>query len=72
MKNNSHTGGLKMTGMDQPAPTEYATVGHAPIFKRVRKTAKSDYYLNHVFPSVRPPAWINLALTGRIFMKFDI
>ena len=25
-----------------------------------------------VFPSVRPSAWNNPALTGRTFMKFDI
>jgi len=31
-----------------------------PIFRRVHKIAKSDYYLLHVCPSVvRPPAWSN-------------
>jgi hypothetical protein len=38
----------------------------------VRKIAKSDYYLRHIFPSVRLSAWNNSALTGRIFVKFDI
>jgi hypothetical protein len=36
-------------------------------FRRVRKIAKSD-----LFMSVRLSAWNNSALTGRIFMKFDI
>jgi hypothetical protein len=38
------------------------------IFKRVCKTAQSDYYLRRVCPS----AWNNSAPTRRIFMKFDI
>jgi len=37
------------------------------IFSRVRKIAKSDYWLRHVCPS----AWNNWAPTGRIFMKCD-
>ena len=35
--------------------------------RRVRKNAKSDYYIPHVCPS----AWNNSAPTKRIFMKFD-
>jgi hypothetical protein len=42
------------------------------ISRRVRKIAKSDYYLRHICLSVRPPAWNNFARTRRIFMKFDI
>jgi hypothetical protein len=42
------------------------------IFRRVRTTAKSDYYPHHVCLSVRLPARNNTATTGRIFMKFDI
>jgi hypothetical protein len=37
-------------------------------FRRVRKIAKSDYYLRHV----RLSAWNNSAPTGRILMKHDI
>jgi hypothetical protein len=43
----------------------------ATIFRRVRKIAKSDYYLRHVCPSVLPSAIIS-APTRRIFMKFEI
>jgi hypothetical protein len=39
-----------------------------PIFRRVRKIAKSDYLLCHVCPS----AWNNSAPTGRIFIRFCI
>ena len=46
------------------------------MFRRVCITTKSDYYLHYVCPSVRPSVrlstWNNSALTGRIFMKFDI
>jgi hypothetical protein len=46
------------------------------IFRRVRKVAKSYYQFRHVRPFNRPSvlqaAWQNTALTGRIFMKFDI
>jgi hypothetical protein len=46
------------------------------FLRRVRKIAKSDYYVRHVRPSVRPSACLplrnNLASTGRIFIKFDI
>jgi hypothetical protein len=42
------------------------------VFKFVRKTAKSGYYLFHICLSVCPVAWNNSAPTGRIFMKFDI
>jgi hypothetical protein len=38
------------------------------FFWRVRKTAKSDYWLRRVCPY----AWNNTAPTERIFMKFDI
>jgi hypothetical protein len=41
-------------------------------FRRVRKIAKSDYYLRHVRLSVRLSAWNNSAPTGRILMKLDI
>jgi len=41
------------------------------LFRRVRKTAKRDYWLRHVCLSV-PPAWNNSAPTGRIFMKLDM
>jgi hypothetical protein len=57
-------------------------------FRRVRKIAKSDYYLHHVSQSVSQSvclsvypsvclcicrsAWNNSAPTGRIVMKFDI
>jgi hypothetical protein len=37
-----------------------------------RKIAKSEYYLNHVCPSVCLSTWNNSAPTERIFMKFDI
>ena len=39
-------------------------------FKRVRKIAKSDYWLLHVCSSVCPSALNNSAPTGRVFMKF--
>jgi hypothetical protein len=38
------------------------------LFRRVRRIAKSDYYLRHVSLS----AWNNGASTAWIFMKFDI
>jgi hypothetical protein len=37
-------------------------------FRRVSKVAKSDYWLEHIWPSFRPSAWTNSALTGQIFM----
>jgi hypothetical protein len=40
------------------------------VFRRVRKIAKSDRWLRHVCPSVRPSAWNNSAATRRIFMKY--
>jgi hypothetical protein len=39
--------------------------------KRVRKTAKTDYYLRHVRLSVRLYAQNNSAPTGRILMKLE-
>ena len=46
------------------------------FFRRVRKVAKSDYYLRRVCLSVclpvRPSAWNNSALIERILIKFDI
>ena len=45
------------------------------IFRRVRKIAKSDYYLSHVYLSVRPSVCLQETTrlpTTRIFMKFDI
>jgi hypothetical protein len=38
------------------------------VFRRVRKIAKSDYYLRHV----RPSAWNNSARTERILTNCDI
>jgi hypothetical protein len=53
--------------------------GHMIVkfFKFVRKVAKSDYWIRHVCcpcvgPWVRLSGWNIPALTGRIFMKFDI
>ena len=40
-----------------------------PLFGRVRKTAKIDYQLRHVRPSI---CMNNSTPTGRIFMTFDI
>jgi len=40
-------------------------------FRRLYKIAESDYWLYHVFPSVRLPAWSNTAAAGRTLMKFD-
>jgi hypothetical protein len=34
--------------------------------------AKSDYYIRHVHPSIRPSGWNKSASPGRIFMTFDI
>jgi hypothetical protein len=42
------------------------------IFRRLRKIAKSEYDLRHVYPTVCPSTWNNSAPTGRIFMKYDI
>jgi hypothetical protein len=39
-------------------------------FRRVRKMAKSDYWLRRM--SICQSAWNNSAPAGRIFMKFDI
>jgi len=48
----------------------------AVVFRRVSKTAKSDYELRHVCISVRlsvrSSAWDYSAPTGWIFVKFDI
>ena len=55
--------------------TEKNTVAYSVIastLTRVRKIARSDYYLRHVRPSVCPSAWNNSAPTGRIFIKFEI
>jgi len=42
-------------------------------FRRVRRSAKSDYSLHHVCPSVCPLCtWKNSAPTGQIFMKYYI
>jgi hypothetical protein len=45
-------------------------------FRRPHKISKSDYWLCHVFPSVRPsvrpPAWSNSATAKRTLTKFDI
>jgi hypothetical protein len=46
--------------------------GFSTIFMRVRKIAKSEYWLRHVRPSVGLSKCNNSALTGSIFMKFDI
>jgi hypothetical protein len=37
------------------------------IFGSVHEIAKSDFWLRHVRPSVRPSSWNNSAPTGRIF-----
>ena len=42
------------------------------IFRRVRKVAKSVYYLRHVCSSVFLSAWNNSATNGRMFTKFDV
>jgi hypothetical protein len=43
------------------------------LFRRVRKISKRDYsFIMSLCPSVRSYAWNKSALTGRIFMKFDI
>ena len=41
-------------------------------FIRIRKTAKSDFWLFHVSPSVHLSKWNDSAPTGWIFMKFYI
>jgi hypothetical protein len=41
-------------------------------FRRLHKIAKSDYWLCHVCPSVRPSAWNNSAAAGRTFVTFYI
>jgi hypothetical protein len=41
------------------------------VARRVRKIAKSDYYLRHVCQSVLP-GWNKPAPTGRIFIELDI
>jgi len=43
---------------------------HGFLSRRVRKNANSDY--STFVMSVRLSAWNNSALTGRIFMKFNI
>ena len=42
------------------------------VFRRVRKTAKRDYWLRHVCPSFRLTAWNNSTPIEWGFMKFDI
>ena len=46
------------------------------LVRRVRKIAKTDYWLRHdcpcARPSFRPSAWNNSAPTGRILIRFDI
>jgi len=42
------------------------------LSRRVRKTAKTNYYIRHVSPSYTLSAWYNSAPTRRIFMKLDI
>ena len=41
-----------------------------PVLSGVRKFAKSELEICNVCMTVRPAAWNNPALTGRIFMKF--
>jgi len=53
------------------APLSWNNVEHY-IFKYVRKTAKSGYWLPYVCLSVRLSAWNNSAPTGRIFKKLHI
>jgi len=43
-----------------------------PVLSGVRKFAKSELELCHVCMSVRPAAWNNPALIGRILMKFNL
>jgi len=50
----------------------YLRLCSCPVFRRVRKTAKSDYQLCHVSLYVRSSAWNNSAPSGQSFMKFDI
>jgi len=62
----------------------YVTARNKFVFRRVRKTAKIDYYLRHVCPSVYPSVRLSVRLTfspsprnnsaptGRIFVKFYI
>jgi len=41
-------------------------------FKRVRRIAKSNYWLRHACLSVRPPTWNSSAPTGRMLVKFEV
>jgi hypothetical protein len=43
-----------------------------PVVRRVRKIAKSDYFVMSVRPSVRPPAWSNSTPHWMYLMKCDI
>jgi hypothetical protein len=54
--------------------TSLETVRDVPRLcsRRLRKVAKGDYCLRHVWSSVRPSAWNNSAPTVWVFMKFDI
>jgi hypothetical protein len=56
---------------------KFLTIFNAPKrytlhFLRVRKIAKSDYSLRHVYLSARPTAWTTLLRTARIFMVSEI
>ena len=56
----------------------YLKTGADPLFKMYIFSAFSEFrkatisFVMSVCLSVRPPAWKNLAATGRIFMNFDI
>ena len=70
----------KCEGINLPFKKQYdkasvTTVALPRIYassKRLRKTAKSDYQLHHVRPSVSLSARNNSAATRRILMKFDM
>jgi hypothetical protein len=58
-----------LVGSTTQIPEHFLAICHGQeIVRRVRKIAKSDYYLRHISPS----AGNNSAVTGRIFMKFYI
>jgi hypothetical protein len=48
------------------------TSSYSTRFRRVRKIAKSEYFLRHVRPSVCLSVWNNSAPTEMISIKFDI
>ena len=50
----------------------FLPLAYVTTFRRFCKIAKNVYQLSHFHPFVSPSAWNNLALTGRVFMKFDI